>query len=104
MQLIRWHDTATDESTECTNGAFVIASSAVTTLFRIGISIYDHSKATLSEKSWVPEWELSEACFLSRKGSFHLLLLIPIVPVTTRRDLVMATERGPCLVRAVHSL
>jgi hypothetical protein len=51
MQLIRWHDTATDESTECTNGAFVIALSAVTTLFRISISIYDHSIAKLSVRT-----------------------------------------------------
>jgi hypothetical protein len=43
MQLIRWRDEATDESTECTNGAFVIAPSAVTTVFRISISIYDLS-------------------------------------------------------------
>jgi hypothetical protein len=47
MQLIRWHDTVTDESPECTSGAFFIAPSAVTTLFRISISIYDHSIATL---------------------------------------------------------
>jgi hypothetical protein len=47
MQLIRWHDTATDESTECPN-AFVIVPSAVTILFRISIFIYDHSIATLS--------------------------------------------------------
>jgi hypothetical protein len=39
MQLMRWHGTATDESTECTNGAFVIASSALTTLYIIGIHI-----------------------------------------------------------------
>jgi hypothetical protein len=51
MKLIRWHDTATDESTEWTNGAFVIAPSAVTTLFRISISIYDHSIATLSVRT-----------------------------------------------------
>jgi hypothetical protein len=47
MQLIRWHDTVTDESTDCTSGASVIAPSAVTTLFRISISIYDYSIATL---------------------------------------------------------
>jgi hypothetical protein len=47
MQLLR-HDTVTDESTECTSGAFVIAPSAVTTVFRISISIYDHSAETLS--------------------------------------------------------
>jgi hypothetical protein len=51
MQLIRCHDTASDERTECTNGAFVIAASAVTTLFRISISIYDHSIATLSVRT-----------------------------------------------------
>jgi hypothetical protein len=51
MQLIRWHDTATDESTECTNGAFVVAPSAVTTIFRISIFIYDHSVATLSVRT-----------------------------------------------------
>jgi hypothetical protein len=51
MQLIRWHDTVTDESTECTSGAFVIAPSAVTTLFRISISIYDHSIGTLSVRT-----------------------------------------------------
>jgi hypothetical protein len=51
MQLIRWHDTVTDESTECTSGAFVIAPSAVTTLFRISISIYDHSIETLSGRT-----------------------------------------------------
>jgi hypothetical protein len=51
MQIIRWHDTATDESTECTIGAFVIAPSAVTTLFRISISIYDQSIATLSVRT-----------------------------------------------------
>jgi hypothetical protein len=54
--LIRWHDTATDESTKCTSGAFVIAPSAVTTLFRISISIYDHSIATLSVRT-VSNWE-----------------------------------------------
>jgi hypothetical protein len=27
MKLIRWHVTAIDESTECTDGAFVIAPS-----------------------------------------------------------------------------
>jgi hypothetical protein len=51
MQIIRWHDTATDESTECTNAAFVKAPSEVTTLFRISISIYDHSIATLSVRT-----------------------------------------------------
>jgi hypothetical protein len=51
VQLIRWHDTATDESTECTSGAFVIAPSAVATLFRISIFIYDHSVATLSART-----------------------------------------------------
>jgi hypothetical protein len=51
MQIIRWHDTATDESTECTSGTFVMAPSAVTTLFRISISIYDHSMATLSVRT-----------------------------------------------------
>jgi hypothetical protein len=51
MKLIRWHDTAADEPTECTNGVFVIAPSAVTTLFRISISIYDHSIATLSVRT-----------------------------------------------------
>jgi hypothetical protein len=56
MQLIRWHDTAADEPTECTNGAFLIAPSAVTTLLRISISIYDHSIATLSVRT-VSNWE-----------------------------------------------
>jgi hypothetical protein len=31
IQIRRWHHEATDESTECTSGAFVIATSAVTT-------------------------------------------------------------------------
>jgi hypothetical protein len=51
MQLIRWHGTATDESTECTSGAFVIVPSAVTTLFRISIYIYDRSVAILSMRT-----------------------------------------------------
>jgi hypothetical protein len=51
MQIIRWHDTATDESTECTNNAFIIAPSALTTLFRIGISIYDHFIAALAVRT-----------------------------------------------------
>jgi hypothetical protein len=51
MQIIRWHDTATDESTECTNGAFVIAPSTVATFFRNSISSYDHSIATLSVRT-----------------------------------------------------
>jgi hypothetical protein len=51
VQLIRWQDTATDESTECTSGAFVIAPSAVTTLFRTSISIYDHSIAIMSVRT-----------------------------------------------------
>jgi hypothetical protein len=54
------------------------------------------------EESWIREWELSEACLFIPKGSFHLLLLIAIVLATTRRDLVVATERGPYLVWAVH--
>jgi hypothetical protein len=53
--------------------------------------------------SWGREWELCAACLFIPKGSFHLLLLITIVLITTRRDLVVAAERGPCLVRAVHS-
>jgi hypothetical protein len=57
-----------------------------------------------SEESWVRERELSEACLFIPKGSFHLLLLITIVLAATRSDLVVATERGPYLVRAVHSL
>jgi hypothetical protein len=51
MQIIRWHDTATDESTECTNGVFVIAPSAVTTLFIIGISTLRSLIATLSVRT-----------------------------------------------------
>jgi hypothetical protein len=51
MKLIRCHDIATDESTECTSGAYVIEPSAVTTLFRISISIYDHSIAALSVRT-----------------------------------------------------
>jgi hypothetical protein len=57
-----------------------------------------------AEESWVRDRGLSEACLFIPKGSFHLLLLITIVLATTRRDLVVATERGPCLVRAVHNL
>jgi hypothetical protein len=53
------------------------------------------------EESWVREWELSGACLFIPKGRFHLLLLIIIVLATTQRDLVVATKRGPCLVRAV---
>jgi hypothetical protein len=56
------------------------------------------------EEIWVGVGVLSEACLFIPKGSFHLLLLIAIVLVTTQRDLVVATKRGPCLVRAVHSL
>jgi hypothetical protein len=51
MQLIRWHDTAADEPTEGTIVAFGIAPSAVTTLFGISISIYDHSIETLSVRT-----------------------------------------------------
>jgi hypothetical protein len=51
MQIKRWRDTATDESAECTNGAFVIAPSAVTALFRISFSIYDRSIATLAVRT-----------------------------------------------------
>jgi hypothetical protein len=39
MQFIRWHDTATDESIECTNGAFFIAPSEVMTLNRLSILV-----------------------------------------------------------------
>jgi hypothetical protein len=57
-----------------------------------------------SEESWVRDRGFSEACLFTPKGSFHLLLLITLVLATTRRDLVAATEKGPYLVRAVHSL
>jgi hypothetical protein len=57
-----------------------------------------------NEGIWERDRGLSEAFLFIPKGSFHLLLLITFVLVTTRRDLVLATERGPCLVRAVHSL
>jgi hypothetical protein len=57
-----------------------------------------------TEEGWVREWELSEACLFIPKVSFQLPLLTAIVLVTTRRDLVVATERGPCLVRTVQSL
>jgi hypothetical protein len=56
------------------------------------------------EESWVRDRGLSEACLFIPKFSVHLLLLITIVLATTRRDLVVSTERGPYLVRAVHSL
>jgi hypothetical protein len=52
-----------------------------------------------AEESWVREWEVSEACLFIPKGSLHLLLLTTIVLTTTRRDLVVATEREPGLVR-----
>jgi hypothetical protein len=51
IQIRRWHNAAPDESSECTSGAFVIAPSAVTTLFRISFSIDDHSIATLSVRT-----------------------------------------------------
>jgi hypothetical protein len=60
MQIIRWHDMATDESTKCTYGAFVIAPSAVTTLFRISFSIYDQSIATLSVRTASEDGEWRE--------------------------------------------
>jgi hypothetical protein len=57
----------------------------------------------VSEQSSARDRGLSEACLFIPKG-IHLLLLITIVLSTTRRDLVVATERGSYLVRAVHSL
>jgi hypothetical protein len=59
---------------------------------------------SVAEESWVRDRGLSEACLFIPKGSVHLLLLITIVLAATRRDLVVSTERGPYLVRAVHSL
>jgi hypothetical protein len=51
IQIRRWHHEATDESTECTSGAFVIAPSAVATLLRNSFSIYDHSLAKVSVRA-----------------------------------------------------
>jgi hypothetical protein len=39
MQFIRWHDTATDESTEGTKGAFFIAPSEVTIFDSLSIPV-----------------------------------------------------------------
>jgi hypothetical protein len=46
------------------------------------------------DESWVGVGVLSEACLFILRGRYHLLLLIAIVLVLTRRDLGVATGGG----------